>query len=80
MPTHAYLLYTLNVCQLLWNLHFTVSLVFGLELGMGVDTVCDISIRHVSHGRPMDVAQSAYAPSQIEGNFHDHFIRFVVYT
>ena len=58
-----------------------MSLVFGLELGMGsVDTVCDMSIRHVSHGRPMDVAQSACTPLQIEGNFHDHFIHFVVYT
>ena len=39
-----------------------------------VDPVCDMSNRHVSHGRPMDVAQSAYTPSQIEWNFHDHFI------
>ena len=39
-----------------------------------VDTVCDTSNRHVSHGRPMDVAQSAYAPSQIEWSFHDLFI------
>ena len=77
----AYLLYTLNVCQLLWNLHFAVSLVFGIELGMeSVDTVCDMSIRHVSHGRPMDVVRYACTPSQIEGNFHYHFIRFVVYT
>ena len=49
--------------------------VFGFELGMGsVDPVCDMSTRHVSHGRPMDVAQSAYTPSQIEWNFHDLFI------
>ena len=49
--------------------------VFGFELGMGsVDPVCDMSNRHVSHGRPMDVAQSAYTPSQIERNFHDLFI------
>ena len=49
--------------------------VFGFELGMGsVDTVCDMSNRHVSHGRPMDVVQSAYTPSQIEWNFHDLFI------
>ena len=49
--------------------------VFGLELGMGrVDPVCDMSNRHVSHGRPMDVAQSAYTPSQIEWNFHDLFM------
>ena len=48
---------------------------FGFELGMGsVDPVCDMSNRHVSHGRPMDVAQSAYTPSQIEWNFHDLFI------
>ena len=39
-----------------------------------VDTVCDMSNRHVSHVRPMDVAQSAYTPSQIEWNFHDLFI------
>ena len=39
-----------------------------------VDPVCDMSNRHVSHGRPMDVAQSAYTPSQIEWNFHDLFI------
>ena len=46
--------------------------VFGFELGMGsADTVCDMSNRHVSHGRPMDVAQSAYTPSQIEWKFHD---------
>ena len=36
--------------------------------------MCDMSNRHVSHGRPMDVAQSAYTPSQIEWNFHDLFI------
>ena len=49
--------------------------VLGLELGMGsVDPVCDMSNRHVSHGLPMDVAQSAYTPSQIEWNFHDLFI------
>ena len=49
--------------------------VFGLELGMrSVDPVCDMSNRHVSHGRPMDVVQSAYTPSQIERNFHDLFI------
>ena len=48
---------------------------FGFELGMGsVDPVCDMSNRHVSHGRPMDVAQSAYTPSQFEWNFHDLFI------
>ena len=41
--------------------------VFGYELGMG-------SVDHVSHDRPMDVAQSAYTPSQIEWNFHDLFI------
>ena len=77
----AYLLYTLNVCQLLWNLHFAVSLVFGLELGMGsVDTVCDMSNRRVSHGRPMDVLQYAYTPLQIEWSFHDHSILFFVYT
>ena len=39
-----------------------------------VDPVCDMSNRHVSHGRPMDVAQSAFTPSQIEWNFHDLFI------
>ena len=39
-----------------------------------VDPVCDMSNRHVSHGRPIDVAQSAYTPSQIEWNFHDLFI------
>ena len=41
-----------------------------------VDPVCDMSNinRHVSHGRPMDVVQSAYTPSQIEWNFHDLFI------
>ena len=40
------------------------------ELVMGcVDTVCDMSNRHVSHGHPMDVAQPAYTPSQIEWNF-----------
>ena len=39
-----------------------------------VDPVCDMSTRHVSHGRPMDIAQSAYTPSQIEWNFHDLFI------
>ena len=39
-----------------------------------VDPVCDMSNRHVSHGRPMDVAQSAHKPSQIEWNFHDLFI------
>ena len=50
-------------------------LVFGFELGMGsVDPVCDMSNRRVSHGCPMDVAQSAYTPSQIEWNFHDLFI------
>ena len=49
--------------------------VFRFELGMGsVDPVCDMSTRHVSHGRPMDVAQSAYTLSQIEWNFHDLFI------
>ena len=49
--------------------------VFGFELGMGsVDPVCDMSNRHVSHGRPLDVAQSAYTPSQIEWNFHDLFV------
>ena len=36
-----------------------------------VDTVCDMSNRHVSHGRPMDVVESAYTPSQIEWSFHD---------
>ena len=39
-----------------------------------VDPVCDMSNRHVSHGRPMDVAQSAYTPSQIDCNFHNLFI------
>ena len=39
-----------------------------------MDPVCDMSNRHVSYGRPMDVAQSAYTPSQIEWNFHDLFI------
>ena len=39
-----------------------------------VDPVCDMSNRHVSHGRSMDVAQSADTPSQIECNFHDLFI------
>ena len=39
-----------------------------------MDPVCEMSNRHVSHGRPMDVAQSAYTPSQIEWNFHDLFI------
>ena len=39
-----------------------------------VDPVCEMSNRHVPHGRPMDVAQSAYTPSQIEWNFHDLFI------
>ena len=38
------------------------------------DPVCDMSNRHVSHRRPMDVVQSAYTPSQIEWNFHDLFI------
>ena len=48
---------------------------FRFELEMGsVDPVCDMSNRHMSHGRPMDVAQSAYTPSQIEWNFHDLFI------
>ena len=43
---------------------------FGFELGMeSVVTVCDMSNRHVSHGRPMDVVQPAYTPSQIEWNF-----------
>ena len=43
---------------------------FEFELGMrGVDTVCDMSNRHVSHGHPMDVVQPTYAPSQIEWNF-----------
>ena len=37
-----------------------------------VDTVCDMSNRHVSHGHPMDIVQSAYTPSQIE--FHDLLI------
>ena len=49
--------------------------VFRLDLGMGsVDTVCDMSNRHMTHGHPMDVVQSAYTPSQIEWNFHDLFI------
>ena len=39
-----------------------------------VDPVCDMSNIHVSHGCPMDVAQSAHTPSQIEWNFHDLFI------
>ena len=39
-----------------------------------VHTVCDMSNRHVSHGRPMDVAQPAYTPSQIEWNFMIFFI------
>ena len=39
-----------------------------------VDPVYDMSNRHVSHGRPMDVAQSVYTPSPIEWNFHDLFI------
>ena len=44
--------------------------VFGFELGMGsVDTVCDMSNRHVSRSCPMDVAQPAYTPFQIEWNF-----------
>ena len=43
-----------------------------------VDTVCDMSNRHVSHGHPMDVAQPAYTPSQIEWNFHDLFILLLV--
>ena len=48
---------------------------FEFELGMGsVDPVCDMSNRHVSHGRPMDVVQSAHTLSQIEWNFHDLFI------
>ena len=48
---------------------------FRFELGMGsVDPVCDMSNRHVSHGRPMDVVQSAYTPSQIEWNFHDLYV------
>ena len=48
---------------------------FGFKLGMErVDPVCDMSNRHVSHGRPMDVAQSAYTLSQMEWNFHDLFI------
>ena len=34
-----------------------------------VDTVSDMSNRHVSQGRPMDVAQPAYTLSQIEWNF-----------
>ena len=49
--------------------------VFGFELVMGsVDPVCDTSNIHVSHGRPIDVVQSAYTPFQIEWNFHDLFI------
>ena len=37
-----------------------VTLCLDLKLGMGsVDPVCDMSNRHVSHGCPMDVAQSA---------------------
>ena len=48
---------------------------FEFELGMGhVDPECDMSNRHVSHGRPVDVAQSAYTPSQIEWNFNDLFM------
>ena len=39
-----------------------------------VDPVCDMSNRRVSQGRPMDVAQFAYTPSQFEWNFHDLFI------
>ena len=53
--------------------------VFVLELGIGcVDTVCDVSNSHVSHGRPIDVAQTAYTPSQIEWNFMISFtlVRF----
>ena len=43
---------------------------FGFELGVEcVDTVCDMSNKHVSHGHPMDVVQPAYTPSQIEWNF-----------
>ena len=35
--------------------------VCGFKLGMGsVDTVCDMSNRHVSHGHPMDVVESLY--------------------
>ena len=34
-----------------------------------VDTVCDMSNRHVSHGHPMNVVQPACTPSQIEWNF-----------
>ena len=42
-----------------------------------VHPVCDMSNRHVSHGRSMDVAQSAYTPSQIKWNFHDLFILLI---
>ena len=31
-----------------------------------VDTVCDMSNLHVSHGHPLDVVQPAYTPSLIE--------------
>ena len=60
------------MCQLLRNLQFaTCDFVFGFELGVeSVDTVCDMSNRHVSHGyNPMDVVQPACTPSQIEWNF-----------
>ena len=40
--------------------------------------MCAMSNRHVSHGRPMDVPQCAYTPSQIEWNFHSLFILLFV--
>ena len=43
-----------------------------------VDTVCDMSNRHVSHDHPMDVVQPAYTPSQIEWNsmIFSYFVSF----
>ena len=44
--------------------------VFVFELAMRcVDTVCGMSNRLVSHGRPMDAVQPACTLSQIELNF-----------
>ena len=51
----------------------SVTLYLDLNWEWEVQTLCDMSNRHVSHGRPMDVVQSAYTPS-IEWNFHDLFI------
>ena len=55
-------------CQLLRNLKFAMcECVFGFELRIeSVYSVCDMSNRHVSHGRPMDIVQPVYTPSQLE--------------